>query len=162
MVGRCVSGRNEYMSQCHFRGTCVATTGRRVNNKVGTGLPSKALCIHFPEPWQAEGSRQIGVDHFSMSIFSRSRREAALRSAGRAGCWNEVIGAKTLCIAYFLYRWLKRFQGTSTGGRSSLIGQIPAKRFSQVSSRDIVAGLFSNPLPQAQSTIPLYTLYIGI
>ena len=23
-------------------------------------------------------------------------------------------GAKTLCIAYFLYRWLKRFQGTST------------------------------------------------
>jgi len=41
--------------------------------------------------------------------------------------------------------WLKRFQGTSTAGRSCLIGQIPAKRFlPQVSSRDIVAGLFSN------------------
>ena len=59
-------------------------------------------------------------------------------------------------------RWLKRFQGTSTGGRSSLIGQISAKRFSQVSSRDIVAGLFSNTLPQAQLMIPLYTLYIGV
>ena len=52
---------------------------------------------------------------------------------------------KTLCIAYFLYRWLKRFWGTSTDGRSCLIGQIPAKRcLPQVSSRDIVAGLFSN------------------
>ena len=42
-------------------------------------------------------------------------------------------------------RWLKRFQATSTGSRSCLIGQILAKSFlPQVSSRDIVAGLFSN------------------
>ena len=40
---------------------------------------------------------------------------------------------------------MKRFQGTSTVGRSCLIGQIPAGSFlPQVSSRDIVAGLFSN------------------
>ena len=43
------------------------------------------------------------------------------------GIWGH--GAKTLCIAYFLYRWLKRFQGTSTDGGSCLIGQISAKRF---------------------------------
>ena len=55
------------------------------------------------------------------------------------------MGLKLLCIAYLLYRWLKRFQGTLTISRSCLIGQIPAKRFlPQVSSRDIVAGLFSN------------------
>ena len=27
---------------------------------------------------------------------------------------NWGYGAKTLCIAYLLYRWLKRFEGTST------------------------------------------------
>ena len=55
------------------------------------------------------------------------------------------MGLKLCVLLIFLYRWLKRFQGTSTDGRSCLIGQIPAKRFlPQVSSRDIVAGLFSN------------------
>jgi hypothetical protein len=54
---------------------------------------------------------------------------------------------KVACVVCILYRWMKRFQGTSTDVRSCLIGQIPAKRFLlQVSSRDIVAGLFSNTL----------------
>jgi len=40
--------------------------------------------------------------------------------------------------------------GTEYDGRSCLIGQITAKRcLPQVSSRDIVAGLFFNTLPQA-------------
>ena len=60
---------------------------------------------------------------------------------------------KTLCIAYFLYRWLKRFRGTLTDGRSCLIGQIPAKRcLPQVLSRDIVAGLFPNTMCIASSS----------
>jgi hypothetical protein len=67
---------------------------------------------------------------------------------------NWGYGAKTLCIAYFLYRWLKRFQGTSTGGRSCLIGQIPAKRFlPRVSSRDIIAGLFSNTIQSINQSV---------
>ena len=76
---------------------------------------------------------------------SRASESDNASCSSRVTCWIAGYGAKTLCIAYFLYRWLKRFQGTSTDGRSCLIGQIPAKRFlPQVSSRDIVAGLFSN------------------
>ena len=50
-----------------------------------------------------------------------------------------------LCIAYLLYRWLKRFQATSTvqsklSDWSDSCQEVPP----QVSSRNIVAGLFSN------------------
>jgi len=61
------------------------------------------------------------------------------------------LGLKLCALLIF---WLKRFQGTSTDGRSCLIGQIPAKRcLPQVSLRDIVAGLFSNTLPCVASFI---------
>ena len=58
------------------------------------------------------------------------------------------MGWPYACAGHLLgdyVRWLKRFQGTLTDGRSCLIGQIPAKRcLPQVSLRNIVAGLFSN------------------
>jgi hypothetical protein len=68
-------------------------------------------------------------------------KQLGLARQARTRAYNlleyEVIGLKSLCIAYFLYRWLKRFQGTSTDGRSCLIGQIPAKRFLHKSHRVI-------------------------
>ena len=63
---------------------------------------------------------------------------------------------KLCVIAYYLYRWLKRFQGTSTDGRSCLIGQIPAKSFlPQVSSRDIIAGLTAPKRMQKGTPAPI-------
>ena len=57
----------------------------------------------------------------------------------------EVMGLK-LCVllVFYICGW-RDFKELRLHGRSCLIGQIPAKIFlPQVSSRDIVAGLFSN------------------
>ena len=56
------------------------------------------------------------------------------------------MGLKLCVLPFFFYiGGLRDFKELRLHGRSSLIGQIPAKRFlPQVSLRDIVAGLFSN------------------
>ena len=39
----------------------MATTGGRANNKVDTGLLSKVLCIHIPEPLKNAVTRVVQV-----------------------------------------------------------------------------------------------------